>query len=47
MPFMRIVTGKMFEGIEVSQIRKSLLIFSAFSRILSRSGMNEGARWQF
>lgn len=41
---MRMVTGKTLEGILVSQILKSLLTFSAFYNILSRSGMKDGAK---
>lgn len=47
MPFIRIVTGKILEGAEVSQILKSGWIYAAFSRILYSYGMNEGAKWQF
>lgn len=48
MPFIKIVEGKTSEGIEVSQILKSLWREGgAFSKILSSSGINEGARWQF
>lgn len=42
---MRMVGGKTSDGIEVSHILKLGSMFSVvFSRILSRSGMNDGAR---
>ena len=53
MPLINKVTGNTLEGIEVSQILKSLLTsyggFAqiSYSCILSNSGIKEGARWQF
>ena len=41
------VTGKIFEGIDVSQILKSLWISDAFYNTASNYGMKEGAKWQF
>lgn len=41
------VTGNIFEGILVNQILKSPWISVAFSKILSNSGINDGAKWQF
>ena len=48
-PFMRIVTGKMFEGILVSHSLKFGLAVSLSmpSWMRYRSGINDGARWQF
>lgn len=44
---MRIVTGKIFDGILVSQILKLGWEDSSFSRIIYSWGMNDGAKWQF
>lgn len=44
-PFMRIVGGKISDGMDVNQILKSLWRFSGiFSRMRSNSGINEGAK---
>lgn len=50
-PLIRMVGGNISEGMEVSHILKSRFTFSGFSAfcsmILSKLGMNEGAKWQF